>query len=84
MLIIFWILAISSGQKVGAYLSDIADAFDRIFQICLLAKLHGFEIDSVYLIFLESYFAPRKVKETLQDASSEAIALEDGVFQDTV
>ena len=37
-----WILAICSGQKIGAYLSDITGAFDRVFKIYMLAKLHFF------------------------------------------
>ena len=77
MLIMFWILAICSWQKVGAYLSDISGAFDRVFQILLLAKLYGFGVGSIYLNFLESYLAPRKGKVVVQGASSEAIALED-------
>ena len=84
MLIMSWILAICCGQKVGAYLSDISGAFDRVFKTFLLAKLYAFGVGSKYLNFLESYLAPRKGKVVVQGASSELFDLEDSVFQGTV
>ena len=38
MLMMSWILAICSGKKVGAFLSDISGAFDKVFKPYLLAK----------------------------------------------
>ena len=83
MLIMSWILAICCGQKVGAYLSDISGAFDRVFKTFLLAKLYAFGVGSKYLNFLESYLAPRKGKVVVQGASSELFDLENSVFQGT-
>ena len=74
MLIMSWVSAICSGQKVGAYLSDISCAFVRAFQILLLAKIYDFEVDSIYPNFLESYPAPSKGILVMEDVSSEAIA----------
>ena len=55
MLMMSWILAVCSGKKVGAYLSDISGAFDRVFKIYILAKLYAAGVGSRNLIFLESY-----------------------------
>ena len=78
------ILAICCGQKIGAYLSDISGAFERVFKTLLLTKLSAFEVGSTYLNFLESYLAPRKGKVVVQGASSDPFDLEDSVFQGTV
>jgi len=83
MLIMSWILAICCGQKVGAYLSDISGAFDRVFKTYLLAKLYAVGVGSKYLNFLDSYLAPRKGKVVVQGAASEMFDLEDSVFQGT-
>ena len=84
MLIVSWILGICTGKKIGAYLSDISGAFDRVFKILLLAKLYAKGVGSKYLNFLDAYLAPRKGKVVVQGSASEEIALEDTVFQGTV
>ena len=48
MLIMSWILAICSGEKIGAYLSDITGAFDRVFKAYLLAKLNAAGIGPIF------------------------------------
>ena len=84
MLMMSWILAVCSGKKVGAYLSDITGAFDRVCKIYLLAKLHAAGVGSKFLNFLDSYLSPRKGKVVVQGAESEPFVLEDSVFQGTV
>ena len=59
MLIMSWILGICSDKKIGAYLSDITGAFDRVFKIYLLAKLYAADVDSTYLNFFDAYLAER-------------------------
>ena len=36
-----WILGICTGKKIGAYLSDISGAFDRVCKDFLMAKLYA-------------------------------------------
>ena len=84
MLVMSWILAICSGQKIGAYLSDITGAFDRVFKIHLLAKLYAVGVGSTYLNFLDAYLSPRQGKVVVQGAASEPFVLDDMVFQGTV
>ena len=84
MLVMSWVLAFCSGKKVGAYLSDITGAFDRVFKIYLLAKLYAKGVGSKYLNFLEAYLSPRKGKVVVQGEASDEFVLDDSVFQGTV
>ena len=54
MLVMSWILVISQGKKIGAYLGDISGAFDRVFKPYLFAELHNFGVDPMYLNFLDA------------------------------
>jgi len=83
-LMMSWILAISTGNKVGAYLSDITGAFDRVFKDYLMAKLQAAGIGTVYLNFLNSYLSPRDAQVVVEGASSDAIEICNTVFQGTV
>ena len=60
MLLMSWILGNCAGKKIGAYLSDITGAFDRVFKVYLLAKLYAAGVGPQYLNFLDSYLEPRK------------------------
>ena len=60
MLVMSWVLAICSGKKVGAYLSDISGAFDRVFKPYLLGKLQQAGVGSTYLNFLDAYLAEER------------------------
>ena len=84
MLVMSWILGICTGKKVGAYLSDISGAFDRVFKIYLLAKLHAAGAGTTYLNFLDAYLAPRKGKVVVQGEASDIFVIEDSIFQGTV
>lgn len=83
MFVISWILAICKGCKVGAYLSDISGAFDRVFAPYMLAKLYSAGEGSHYLNFLQSYLEPRRGKVVVQGTSSDDIVLEDMLVQVT-
>ena len=79
-----WILAVCSGRKVGAYLSDISGAFDRVCKMFLLAKLNAAGIGDKFLNFIDAYLSPRKGRVVVQGAFSDEIILDDSVFQGTV
>ena len=84
MLVMSWILGICSGKKIGAFLSDITGAFDRVFKIYLIAKLYAAGVGSTYLNFLDAYLSERQGKVVVQGASSDPFILDDQVFQGTV
>ena len=83
MLVMSWTLAVCSDRKVGAYLSDISGAFDRVSKTYLLSKLYAAGVGPKYLNFLDAYLAPRIGKVIVQGAFSEELCLEDSVFQGT-
>ena len=84
MLVMSWTLAICCGQKVGAYLSDISGAFDKVFKPYLLAKLQAAGIIADFLNFLDSYLEPRIGRVVVQGTASDDFELADSVFQGTV
>ena len=84
MLMMSWILAVCTGKKVGAYLSDISGAFDKVFKPYLLAKLQACGAGPELLNFLDAYLEPRKGQVLVQGAQSEPFVLENSVFQGTV
>ena len=55
MLMMSWIV-VCSNKKIGAYLSDISGAFDRVFKIYMLAKLQAAGVEIHFLNFLDSTF----------------------------
>ena len=83
-LIMEWILAICSGKKVGAYLSDISGAFDKVCKEYLLSKLNAAGVGSVYLNFLDAYLSPRQGQVVVEGEFSDLFEIADSVFQGTV
>ena len=79
-----WLFAICTGYKIGAFLSDITGAFDRVFKNYLMAKLYRAGIGDVYLNFLNAYFEPRIGRVTIAGVFSDAFQISDSVFQGTV
>ena len=84
MLVMSWTLEICQGRKIGAYLSDISGAFDRVFKPYLLAKLHSFGVGSKFLNFLDSYLSPRQGQVIVQGTYSDTFEIANSVFQGTV
>ena len=79
-----WIFAFCCGNCVGAFLSDIAGAFDRVFTPFLLSKLCEQGLGAKYLRFLTSYLVPRSGYVCVGGKRSSPISLADQVFQGTV
>ena len=79
-----WILQICQGNIIGAYLSDISAAFDRVFKEYLLAKLQTAGVGETFLRFLNAYLQPRKGKVVVEDTASDEFVLSNTVFQGTV
>ena len=79
-----WILAVCTGKKVGAFLSDISGAFDRVFKPYILAKLHACGVGTFFLNFLDAYLTPRKGQVVVQGSYSDCFEIANSVFQGTV
>ena len=79
-----WILAVCTGFKVAAYLSDITGAFDRVFRDYMLAKLYNAGIGTKFLNFLASYLKPRKAVVVVEGIESDETEIADQGFQGTV
>ena len=83
-LVMKWVLAFCSGQKIGAHLSDISGAFDKVYKEYLLGKLQSMGVAEVYMNFLHEYLAPRRARVAVEGALSESIQIMNSVFQGTV
>ena len=84
MFMLSWILAICEGKKIGAWLSDISGAFDRVSKEYLLAKLQGYGVGPNFLNFLDSYLAPRTAQVVVQGERSFEMEIANSFFQGTV
>ena len=77
-------MSICKGFKIGAYLSDIAGAFDRVFKPYLLAKFQAAGIGATYLNFLDAYLQPRRAQVMVEGEASDEFEISNTVFQGTV
>ena len=84
MLMLSWILAICTANRMAAYLSDISDAFDKVFVPYLLTKLHRHGVGTTLLNFLASYLSPRSGQVCEKEAYSDPYEISNTVFQGTV
>ena len=84
MLIMSWILTACKEFKLGAYLSDISGAFDRVFKPCILGKLNAAGIGDKYLNFFSSYLETRRARVAVGGAPSDPFEILDMIFQGTV
>ena len=84
MLMMSFVLAVCTNKKIGAFLSDISGAFDRVSKEILLSKLQGFGIGETCLRFLESYLESRIGNVVVQGKMSEDLIIDNSVFQGTV
>jgi len=79
-----WILAVCCDKKVGAYLSDISGAFDRVCKEYLLSKLNAAGVGTLYLNFLDAYLSPRQGQVVVEGEFSELFEIANSVYQGTV
>ena len=84
LLICSWIFHVCCGCCVGAYLSDISGAFDRVHSPTLVKKLRNIGVGRRFTNFAESWLQPRSGKVCMEASLFEAVALENQVFQGTV
>jgi len=84
LLVCSWLFSFCSGNCIGAFLSDISGAFDRVFTPFMLARLRAHGIGRKYLKFLQSYLEKRSGFVCVGGGTSFPIDLENQVFQGTV
>ncbi len=84
LLICTWILSFKSKKKVGLFLSDISGAFDKVDSDILLAKCRQTGLSVKLLVFLRSFFAPRRAQVVLPGAKSAEFMFDNQVYQGTV
>ena len=79
-----WKKSLDKGGKCGALLTDLSKAFDCLLHDLLIAKLHahGFEIDSLRLIY--SYLVGRKQRVKIDKEYSTWQEILFGVPQDSI
>ena len=84
MLVLSWILAVCTGQKVVVCLSHISGAFNQVFVPYLFAKFHRYGIGGALFNFLRSYLAPRTGQVVVQGTLSDPYEISNTIFQGTV
>ena len=84
LLTVTWLQAFDKGQKIGAFLSDISSAFDRVPRDRLCKKLLRAGVGERMSEFLADYLQPRSACVAVGGAFSELMVLSDMVFQGTV
>ena len=79
-----WKKCLEKGGKCGALLTDLSKAFDCLLHDLLIAKLHahGFEIDSLRLIY--SYLVGRKQRVKIDNEYSIWLEILFGVPQGSI
>jgi len=69
---------------VGAYLSDISAAYDRVCKEYLFFKFNAAEVGALYLNFLDAYLSPRQGQVVVEGEFSELFEIANSVYQGTV
>ena len=77
-----WILSICTGYKIGAYLSDITGAFDRVDKRYMLGKLYTCGVSDTFLYFLDAYLEPRRGYVAMENVLSDEMVLENNAYTD--
>jgi hypothetical protein len=79
-----WLSAFESHGKIGAFLSDISGAFDRVPTARLIRKLIRSGVGAKMAAFLADYLAPRIAGVAVNGVMSDLSVLSNMVFQGTV
>ena len=78
-----WLLALSSGKRIGLYCSDVSGAFDNVCSRLLLRKLVNYFSPNL-LRTLASWLDERSANICINGAQSNEFPMCNLVFQDTV
>ena len=84
VLMMKWILAICTGSQIGAFLSDISGAFDRVFKPIILGKLRAAGVGEKFVNFMDAYLDSRIGRVVVEGQFSDDMEIANSVFQGTV
>ena len=83
-LVLSWLMAFKEKASIALYMSDVSGAFDRVSAPRLLAKLRARGMPEDVVDVIQSWLRKRTAHVIVGGKQSEAICLEDMVFQGTV
>ena len=83
-LVMTWIIGFDALRKFGLHCSDVSGAFDKVSRERLVRKLRANGLHDIALDVLRSWLRPRAAHVVVDGATSDAMTLEDMVFQGTV
>ena len=83
-MVLSFLLAFNSGQKLALYCADVSGAFDRVDAEKLTAKLEQLGLPQNLLGLLASWLKPRRARVVVEGESSDTLTLANMLFQGTV
>ena len=83
-LVLAWLAAFREKRSIALYMSDVSGAFDRVSAERLIAKLRARGIPEDLQDMIQSWLRKRSAHVIVGGQKSEAMTLEDMVFQGTV
>ena len=83
-LVLTWLQALASALKIGVYCSDVSGAFDKVSHTRLLAKLRVKGFYPKLVAIIASWLRQRTAHVVVGCKQSEAMQLQDMIFQGTV
>jgi hypothetical protein len=84
LMLLHWILDLSSGKRVGLYCSDVSGAFDRVSPSRLYKKLQAKGVHPQLLAVLHSWLEDRSAVVIVDGIHSNPGPLRNSVYQGTV
>lgn len=84
LLVLSWLLGFDKGRKYCLYCSDVAGAFDRVEAERLTNKLRTLKVPEQWVALFASWLRARTARVVVGGVYSEAMTLENMVFQGTV
>ena len=83
-LMLAWLAAFREKASIALYMSDVSGAFDRVSVARLMSKLRARGAPEDILAVIESWLRKKRAHVIVSGEQSEAMCLEDMVFQGTV
>ena len=79
-----WRTLLNRGQKIGAIIMDLSEAFDTLNHKLLLEKLQAYGFDEKSLSFIDSYLTNRNQRTKIGDSFRKIQRIITGVPQGSV
>ena len=79
-----WIVEFSNNFEIRLFLSDISGVFDKVDANILIEKCKHAGLAPIMLLFLKSFFAPRRAQVIVQNKFSKEFEISNQVYQGTI